>query len=242
MQAIACKRGSAVQRLLARWFPTVRSMVGVVLTAVVAACTDATVPSVGDLDVVLAVRDDTVNFQAISTFAMPDTVLHLDELLGIGGPVLDRSHDAEILAQVALNFEQRGYQRELDPANHRPDLIVLVMATASTQVSAWVSYPWFSFWGFYPGWAFFPGFTTAWGVTYPWAPVASAFVWRQGTLLVDAIDTRRIDVQAKHINSVWAGAVNGVLQQDPSQPNRVVVGIDEMFVLSPYLHTNGVSP
>jgi len=237
MPAIACTRGSAVQRVLCRILPFVRRTLGLSALAMLAVeCTDTTVPSIGDLDVVLAVRDDTVNFQAMSTFAMPDTVLHLDELLGIGGPVLDRSQDAEILNQVATNFEQRGYVRVLDVTNHRPDLIVLVMATASTNVSAWVSYPWFSFWGFYPGWAFFPGFTTAWGVTYPWAPVASAFVWRQGTLLVDAIDTRRIDVAAKHINSVWAGAVNGVLEADPSQPNRLIGRIDEMFILSPYLH------
>jgi uncharacterized protein DUF4136 len=206
-----------------------------VMTLLIAACSDTTLPPAGELDVVLALRDDTVNFQAIERFAMPDTVLHLDEIINVGGAPVTRQFDAEILDQVAKNFEARGYVRELSPQTSRPDVVVLVAVTASTQVTAWVSYPWFSTWGFYPGWGFYSGFSSVWGVTYPWAPVASAFVWRSGTLLVDAIDARNIDVEAKQIHSVWGAALNGVLNGE-SPEARLVTGIDKMFVLSPYLH------
>jgi len=212
------------------------SALPIVVTALLAvACSDATVSTAGELDVVLALRDDTVNFQAVERFAMPDTVIHLDEIIDIGGAPVTREFDAEILARVAQNFESRGYVRELSPQTHRPDLVVLVAVTASTHVTAWVSYPWYSAWGFYPGWGFYSGFSPTWGVAYPWAPVASAFVWRSGTLIVDAIDARRIDVVARQVHSVWGGAMNGVLDGTSAQ-SRVLGGIDEMFVLSPYLH------
>ena len=206
-------------------------------TALIATCVETPLPPVGELDVVLALRDDTVNFQTIRTFAMPDTIVHLEEGTSFVSTPISRTFDAQILASVARNFEGRGYVRELAPATNRPDLVVLVAATASTNVTAWASYPWFGAWGFYPGWGFYGGFTPAWGVAYPWAPIGGGiFVWRSGTLLVDAIDARRIDVATQQINSVWGGAMNGVLQGDDSGGQRVLDGIDEMFVLSPYLH------
>src|SRR4051812_1568654 len=124
-------------------------------TALIVTCVETPLPPVGELDVVLALRDDTVNFQAVRTFAMPDTIVHLEEGTSFVSTPIPRTFDAQILAQVAKNFEERGYVRELAPATHRPDLVVLVAATASTQVTAWASYPWYGAWGFYSGWGFY---------------------------------------------------------------------------------------
>jgi Domain of unknown function (DUF4136) len=217
-----------------------RRAAGAILAALVAAgpaCYPGRIMDVAQLDVVAALHGDTVDFGALRTFAMPDTVVHLTEQLGAADIPVSRAFDALILSEVASNFEARGYVRELAPAQHRPDFIVLVAVTASVQVDAWVSYPWFAWWGFYPGWAFFPGFTPAWGINYPWSGVVSAFAWTQGTLIVDMIDLRNIDPQRREIHSLWAGALNGVIDAASGVPpeQRLTSGINQMFELSPYL-------
>lgn len=206
----------------------------------VVSCYPAAISDVAELDVVAALHGDTTKFDAVHTFAMPDTIVHITQGLGAGEVGLTRQFDALILSTVAQNLEQLGYVRVTDPVATRPDVIVLVGATASVQVEAWVSYPWFGFWGFYPGFAFNPAFNPAWGIAYPWAGSVSAFTWNQGTLIVDMIDTHNIDTQNLRVSSLWAGALSGVLGVSSSVPpqTRLTQGIDEMFVLSPYLRKN----
>ena len=202
-----------------------------------AACYPGAVTDVSELDVVAALHADTARLDGVRTYAMPDTVLHRTSTLGGQETVpVSRAFDAQILADVARNLESLGFVRELQPQAHRPDVVVLVTVTATQEIDAWVSYPWFGWWGFYPGWTFFPAFTAAWGVSYPWAGSVSAYTWTQGTLIVDMIDARSPDIANLKISSVWAGALNGVLQSDsPSGSERIQSGIDEMFRLSPYL-------
>lgn len=199
-------------------------------------CTEKTV-SPDALDLVVAVRDPGVDFSALRTFAMPDTVIHLSDVVTSIDPVpIPREQDALILELVAQNFEARGYVRETNPRVNRPDFIVLVGATASDHFVAYQSYPWFSWYGFYPGFAYFPGFTPAYGILYPWAGSIGGYAWRQGTVLVDAIDARVVDTTALRIRSMWVGALNGVLTGDTDASERLESGIDDMFTLSPYLH------
>lgn len=202
-----------------------------------AACYTGTVTDVSELDVVAALHGDTALLAGARTYAMPDTVVHLKTTLSGQETVpVSRAFDAQILADVARNLEALGFLRELAPREHRPDVVVLVGVTATKEVEAWVSYPWFGWWGFYPGWGFFPGWNASWGIAYPWAGAVSAYTWTQGTLIVDMVDTRNFDVAAQRIHSVWAGALNGVLEADsPNASARLENGINEMFRLSPYL-------
>ena len=201
------------------------------------ACYPGAVTDVSELDVVAALHGDTARLDGVRTYAMPDTVLHRSSTLGGQETVpVSRAFDAQILADVARNLEALGFVRELQPESHRPDVVVLVTVTATQEIDAWVSYPWFGWWGFYPGWTFFPAFSASWGISYPWAGSVNAYTWTQGTLIVDMVDARSPDVANLRISSLWAGALNGVLQSDsPSGSERIQNGIDEMFRLSPYL-------
>ena len=187
------------------------------------------------LDLVVAVRDPATDFAALRTFAMPDTIVHLSEVVtSIEDVPISRAHDAEILRLVAENFEARGYVRETNPRVNRPDFIVLVGAVASEHFVAYASYPWYDWWGFYPGFAYYSGFSADYGVFYPWAGTVGGYAWRQGTVIVDAIDARVVDTTAKRVRSMWVGALNGVLN-DSNASARLESGIDDMFTLSPYL-------
>jgi hypothetical protein len=198
-------------------------------------CTEGTVPPEA-LDLVVAVRDTAADFASLRTFAMPDTVIHLaDVVTTIDDVPISRAYDDLILASVARNFEARGYVRESNPRANRPDFIVLVAAVASDHFVAYTTYPWYSWWGFYPGFAYYPGFDPAYGIFYPWAGSVGGYAWTQGTVIADAIDARVVDTDEKQIRSLWVGALNGVLSGSGDATARLESGIDDMFTLSPYL-------
>lgn len=117
----------------------------------------------------------------------------------------------------------------------RPDFVVLVSATATTNYNAFVGYPWFTTWGFYSGLSSFnPGFNASWAIVYPWFPVVGTTAFDRGTLLVDLVPTKSVNPTAETVSAAWTGAataaLNGAVTQDV-----VTASIDKMFQLSPYL-------
>jgi hypothetical protein len=192
-------------------------------------------PGDGDGNVIVAAfRDTTVNFQNLTTFALPDTVVHFAPATGT--PVaVSRQFDDDILARVRQNLLARGYTEATDPANVAPSFVVLVGTTATENSVAFVSYSWFSQWGFYSGFdSFDPGFDSSWGIIYPWAPTAGITSFERGTIVVDLIPTLTVQPLGKTINSAWAGIATGLLDGTTSTAEVNAV-IDQMFVLSPYL-------
>jgi hypothetical protein len=185
-------------------------------------------------DVVLTFRDTTFNFNSLRTFAMPDTVVHFSPLTGTPLPV-SRANDRVALDRTRQNLLARGYTEVADPATTRPDFVMLVGATASEHHNAWVGYPWFGVWGFYPGWGWFaPGFTNDWTIVYPWFPAVGVTSYERGTLILDLIPTVTVNPQARSIRSAWAGVATGILDGTHTA-TTIEVAIDRMFVLSPYL-------
>lgn len=186
-------------------------------------------------------KDTTFDFTTLHTFAMPDTVVHL---VPVTGTPLDvsRDFDRAVLDQVRNDLIGRGYVQVTDPQTVTPDFVVLVGATATTNYNAFVSYPWFTTWGFYSGFnSFNPGFNASWGIVYPWFPVVGVTAFDRGTLLVDLIPTKSVNPLAETITSAWTGAataaLNGAITQDV-----ITASIDRMFQLSPYLTAPAVNP
>src|SRR5688572_16409426 len=108
---------------------------------------------------VAAFRDNEVNFPLYHTFAMPDTVIHFAPATGT--PIaVSREHDRAILDRVRLNFLARGFTEASSAAGAPPpDFLVFVGTTATQNHAAWVNYPVFTRWGFYPALRFYdPGF------------------------------------------------------------------------------------
>ena len=179
-------------------------------------------------------KDDTFNFTTLQTFVLPDSVVHFEPVTGTPLPVT-RQFDAIAIARVRQNFLARGYTEETNPRVNRPSFVVLVGASASLNYNAWVSYSWFSLWGFFPGWQFFtPGFTPAWGINFPWFTTVGVTAYPRGTLIVTLIPTSSIDPVARRIQASWAGVATSLLDGTVDD-NAVAAAIDEMFRQSPYL-------
>jgi len=185
-------------------------------------------------DIVTTFHDQSFNFGALRTFAMPDTVVHFDPVTGTPIPV-PRNRDAAILAQVRADFIARGYTEVSDPRTNRPDFVVLVSATATTNYNAFVGYNWFGVWGFYSGWGWYaPGFNNSWTVVYPWYATVGVTSYDRGTLLVDLIPTTSVNPLNSSITSAWTGVATGLILPDASE-DRARAAVDEMFRQSPYL-------
>ena len=206
---------------------------GLVLSA--AACYPGDGPqNVQDVDVVLTMYDEDVNFASFQTWAMPDTVLHLssDTLENI--IELPRVHDDLILDLVASNMAAAGYTRELDPQTNGADLIMLVGAIGVERTEYWVYYDWWYYWGYYPGWGYpgYPSYGPGYGYYYPPAYVGST-TFEQGSVVLTLVDPSQGD--GERIPVVWTGAVAGLLSESSVPESRITSTINQAFTQSPYL-------
>ena len=190
------------------------------------------------LEGVATFKNDAINFGAMRTFAMPDTVVHV--LPATGTPVaVPRDLDHVLLNEVRANFLARGYT-QVNPATTQPDFVVLVSATASQKYQAFVNYSWYSYWGFYDWSWYAPGFSSAWGVNYPWRPAVATVEYNRGTVVVDLIPTLSVNPLDQTVSSAWAGVGTGVMDGSLTA-DIVIAAVDRMFELSPYLRPVGAS-
>ena len=179
-----------------------------------------------DYDVVATLYDTTVDFNAFTTFYMPDTIFQVGDTT----EKMDDRYDDELLKAVAGNFEALGYERV--PLTHptTPDFAVSMgKSNSTTYYGYW--YPWYG--GYYPwmGWGW------GWGGYYPWYPgYGGVGSYSQGSVFVSFIDPAKVDTTEKRYGIVWFGAVNGLLGDTQSGvASRLSSSVNQMFTQSPYL-------
>jgi hypothetical protein len=204
----------------------------VALAALGTACHPNEPTNVSELDVVATAHDDTVNYGAIQTYVMPDSVVEIvpPESVLTALP-FNHAYDQLILDGVAAKLTALGYTRlpTYDLSNP-PSVVVTIRGIAVRNTDIYVSYPWWGYWGWY-GWpcCYGPG----WGVGYP---VVTASQYDVGTIAVDMWDTRRADQSAERIPAIWVAVLRGLLEgSSVDAPARIQQAIDRAFAQSPYL-------
>lgn len=208
----------------------------IMLALALGACGDEGTNVVPIISNVQTFHDSTFDFSALATFAMPDTVVQFAPLTGTPLPV-SRQFDSTMLDRVAADFTARGYTQVAPGA--KPDFIVLIGTTATTNYNAWVSYPWFTVWGFWPGWSFYaPGFDSSWIIVYPWGPTVGVTAYPRGTMVVTLIPTTTVNPTGKSITAKWAGVATALLTGSITSLT-IDNAVDEMFAQSPYLVAGG---
>ena len=205
-----------------------------ILLAGVTSCYPGDINSVGEADLVVTFFDSTADFDGIGTFAMPDTIVRIDDDGGSGSA--NPSVDAQVLAEIEAQFTALGYQL-VDVGGAEPDVIVLTTA-ARVDIDYWVAGGWWDYWGWWPGWG--PGwgpccYGPGYGPGYPWGPVYGG-TQSIGTLVITMLDPDKTPAQEMEIPAIWAGAINGLLAgSDASILSRIEGLIEQAFVQSPYL-------
>jgi hypothetical protein len=210
-------------------------LTGLALASVgfVTACYPDEITSVQDRDLVATFYDADYGFSSNRTYAMPDTIIHLCEVVEIDRCIdLSRQFDAQMLAQVATKMGDLGYNRisEADiAAGQEPDVVVLMSALGTRTT---IIYTWWPGWGYWPGWGGCCG--PGWGWGYP--PAVGVSTYETGSVVVTMADpnTPPPDQAGDLLYAPWNGVLQGLLSSTPAG-SRITDGINQMFAQSPYL-------
>lgn len=204
---------------LARRLPLLVSLALAAALLTLMSCTPGSEISVQESDVALTIYDPNVDFGAIGTYEMPDTLNHILE--EGGDDDISRKYDQDILDLVAANLNARGFERIYAGT---PDVLVVVSATTVQNWYAYSYYPWYGYGWYYPYYPY-------WGVSY---------AYTTGTLIVDMVDPNKPDEVNKTYPNYWRGVVNGVLDDvESSKVRRFTDSINQLFIQSPYLKSSG---
>jgi hypothetical protein len=178
--------------------------------------------TVGETDTVVTLFDKTADFKTDSTYAMPDTVLHL--VAQGERDDISRAYDKTILADIADNMAKLGYTKVANPANANVHMLVAVSVRDYTGVA--YTGGWWNYWyGYYPPyWGWYP-YYPSYGVTYDYSI---------GTVFTLMVDPHKPNVNDKPAPPIWIGAVNG-LADKTTNSQRIQKGIAQMFAQSKYL-------
>jgi len=199
-----------------------KCFVGCVLLAILGGCYPKGPIYYSDSDLVATNYDNGFDYTAQSTYALPDSVVHVvdpDER----DPDIDRTYDQTILDRLESNMDARGYTRVDDP--FEADFILQPYVWSATSTGIIYDY---GYWDWY-----YPPYG-GWYPYYPWGGYVYSYTY--GTVLVDIVDKEGIDLEEEFIPVVWTGALNGALSENVSDVrNRIRDGIDQCFEQSPYL-------
>jgi len=181
--------------------------------------------------------DSSFDFTTLHTFAMADTVAHLENV-GVNPVPVTTAFDQTILSQVRTDLLARGYT-EVDARVTRPDFEVLTGVSASDNYNAFITANWFSFWGTSPVWGWLPGgVDPSWTIIYPWFNPGNVVTFQRSTLIVTIVPTTNVVnplLAAKELRAVWAGVATSLLSQANITQTNVQNAINIMFQQSPYL-------
>jgi hypothetical protein len=195
-----------------------------------------------DLDLVVTVRVEGADYTNNKTFALPDRVIDIGQLLDGGvrdrGPTPGDPHPRsdQILQRIRSNMITYGYTEETDPQNNPPD-VVLLPGVVKTEWTVYTYYDWWGYWGWWPGWGYYPGWGPGWGYYYPPTIVGTTF--KTGTLVIDMVDGKDRDEQNKRLKPLWLATINGVVSGSAASIDaRLDRTIDQAFSQSAYLKQN----
>jgi len=193
--------------------------------ALLAGCYPGGAEFVEDTDVVLTSYDQSYDFKAKSTYAMPSQIV-VDVRIELGDTTYEYmkpSFADPILASIASNMTSLGYTRVDVSAD--PDLLLTPAGLTSTTY--FYSY-WYNWW--------YGGYWGYWGWYYP--PYVTVSSFTTGSLVMVLADPNA--ASSSPINrspSVWVGGVNGLFG-GAYNVTRATTGINQAFQQSPYLKTN----
>jgi hypothetical protein len=199
-----------------------------VLALGLAACYPGGPESLGELGVVVTLKNPDGNFDGMTTYAMEDTVSLLTAPGDSDPEPINPAYNATILASLQAEMVNAGFTRETDPESNKPD-VWLSVGAVETEV-------WYYYYGWYGG---YPGY----GWYYP--PYVQTGSFRKGTVVWNLHDLRGIEdptdpEQVPPLN--WVGAINGALEGATGTIEAgIQTGIKQAFTQSPYIVGNAAN-
>lgn len=189
-------------------------------------------PDTGKLDddyLVYTNYDDDTNFDKMTTFYVPDSVLIIDNSSNKPKYLYGTPASDIIIANYIKGMKSAGYVRTLDKDD--ADLGLQISYIEDTykfryynNYPWWYGYPWywqFSYWGDWGGW-YWP-----YNITYSYTT---------GSILGELVDLTPTRGTSQHLKVVWTSYISGLLNSDGTlNTTEVQQAIGQAFSQSPYL-------
>jgi len=176
---------------------------------------------------VVTTHNQSYNFAGKATYAMPDRMVEMtgfapeDEEPGF----IPDATAMKLLTAIANNMEDLGWQR-VDVGND-PDLLLL------PAVLGYPAYVWYYYDHFYDWW--YDDYYPSWYRT--WDPLWGVSFVHTIMVIIDP-DKVTVDQEGKLAPDMqWVGAVFGI-PFGGFNTDRVIIAINRVFAISPYLKTN----
>jgi hypothetical protein len=177
--------------------------------------------TVSDTDTVVTLFDKNAVFAGDSTYAMPDTVLHL--VAEGERDDISRAYDSTLLSDIADNMAKLGYARVTDPA--AADVHILTAVSVRDYTGYAYTGGWWNYWyGYYPPY---------WG-WYPYYPTGVTYEYSIGTVFILMMDPHKTTADDKPVPPIWIAALNGLADKSTNS-KRISNGINQAFAQSKYL-------
>jgi hypothetical protein len=200
---------------------------------------------VDELDVVETQYDSSYNFSQDLYFLLPDTVSVIGDTNMEYTPV-DQKIDHAILNEIKLNMENAGYVQlaESDTSDHTKMSKAVIVLASKSIVDYYAQYYDYYYYG-YDYWDWYYGMNYyypdyRWTYYYPWGYPAT-YSHSVGTVIVEIIDPNNPRSVSSTKSEVvypvrWMATFNGLAQGTlPNYKERIIKGIDQAFIQSPYV-------
>ena len=186
-----------------------------------AACYPGGPESLGELGIVLTLKNPQGDFSGLMTYAMEDTVMELRKPGDDSSEPIHPIFNPIILEELHAQMENAGFD-PVDPTLNKPDVWLSVGAVESEVWLYYYSWPYYG----YPGWGYY----------YP--PYVGATSFQQGTVIWQLHVLRDIDPSDPDAEPPlnWVGSINGALDSKASSTEASIrEGIRQAFAQSPYI-------
>lgn len=182
-----------------------------------------------DLDVVYTTYDKDYDFQAGSTYAMPEQIVVDAEKDDNGDWVPEYMPQAfadPILARIEANMTELGWTRLDDVAGEANPLADVVLTPAVIKSTNYFYTYWYDWWYY------------GWGGWYGWyyPPYYTVSSYTTGSIIMVIADPH-IESPINQTQAAWIAVGNGLVT-NAYDVNRANKAIDQAFEQSPYLQTN----
>lgn len=220
--------------------PSVRFLLVSAVMVLLSACNPQGAEYVDELDLVISLKNDTVNYDDYQTYLLADTIVYISN---VDGETMAPADESYILTELNDRMKELGWQ-EADTNQGPADAVILVSVLQNVNVSIFTG--WWDYWYPWGGWGYYPGYSGGW--YYPGYPggyccYTSVYSYREGTMIIEMLDPNHpVDVEGQvpdKIPLIWASGINGLLEGSKSNiRSRVSDAMDQMFEDSPYLNKN----
>ena len=183
--------------------------------------------------------DKNANFGKYTTYAIPDSIMILDDK---SKPTYFSANDPRTVAIVnAINSEMttRGYIRTDNNTEAQLGVQVSYVKDTNTIISYAASNPywWYGYDYYWPG-SYWNPYWWGWGPSYGY-PISYSYTI--GSLIIELVALEDANITTKKIPVIWTAYTAGILSSNQIDLNRTVTGIYQAFEQSPYIKS-GVTP